>query len=101
VAYILYGNWHIPLACRDQKFTEGDAFIGYQKDTPAAVVLQATEATDEWKRMEHISVSGPKADKEGEEEEDSSVWKEDVGSLMVLLTCVVHFLYLNVFQYHI
>ena len=26
----------------DQKFTEGDAFIGYQKDTPAAVVFQAT-----------------------------------------------------------
>ena len=27
---------------RDKKFKEEDAFIGYQKDTPAAAVFQAT-----------------------------------------------------------
>lgn len=27
---------------RGKKFTQGDAFIGYQKDTPAAVVFQAS-----------------------------------------------------------
>ena len=27
---------------RGRRFTRGDAFIGYQKDTPAAVVFQAS-----------------------------------------------------------
>ena len=74
------------LTSRGQKFTEGDAFIGYQKDTPAAVVFQATQATPvEWGRMEHVSVPGTKADEEEEEVEDSHIWKEDVSSLVVLL----------------
>lgn len=29
-------------ACRNSKFKKHDAFIGYQKDTPASVVFQAT-----------------------------------------------------------
>ena len=29
-------------SCRGKKFARGDAFIGYQKDTPAAVVFQAS-----------------------------------------------------------
>ena len=83
VAYILHDNQHILLTSRGRKFTEGDAFIGYQKDTPAAVVFQATQATPG--RMEHISVPGTKADEEEEEVEDSHIWKEDVSSLVVLL----------------
>jgi len=67
------------LTSRGRKFTEGDAFIGYQKDTPAAVVFQATQATPvEWGRMEHVSVPGTKGDEEEEEVEDSHIWKEDV-----------------------
>ena len=73
-------------------FTEGDAFIGYQEDTAAAVVFQATHqlrgegsavSSREWGRMEHASVPGPKAD---EEEKHSDVWKENASFLTVLLT---------------
>ena len=68
---------------RGRKFTEGDAFIGYQKDTPAAVVFQAThqlgrEGLAVWERTEPVSVLGPRAE---EEEEASHVWKENVSSL--------------------
>ena len=28
--------------CRDSKFKKSDAFIGFQKDTPASVIFQAT-----------------------------------------------------------
>ena len=82
-----------PLTSRGQKFTEGDAFIGYQKDTPAAVVFQATHqligegpvvSSREWRRMEQASVSGPKVEEE-EEKKDSDVWKKSVCSLIVLL----------------
>jgi len=76
VAYILHDNQHILLTSRGRKFTEGDAFIGYQKDTPAAVVFQATQATPG--RMEHISVPGTKADEEEEDVEESHIWKENV-----------------------
>ena len=67
---------------RGRKFTEGDAFIGYQKDTSAAVVFQAThqlerEAPLVWERTEPVSVLGPRAE---EEEEASHVWKENVSS---------------------
>ena len=30
------------MTCRGKRFARGDAFIGYQKDTPAAVVFQAS-----------------------------------------------------------
>ena len=33
----------IMTSSRGRNFTEGNAFIGYQKDTAAAVVLQATQ----------------------------------------------------------
>ena len=80
---------------RGRKFTEGDAFIGYQKDTPAAVVFQATHQLERegplvWERTEPVSVLGPRAE---EEEEASHVWKENVSSLCgvvvpVSLPCV-------------
>ena len=30
------------LNTRSSKFTKGDAFVGFQKDTPASVIFQAT-----------------------------------------------------------
>ena len=85
MVYILYGNTHNPLTSRGRKFTAGDAFIGYQKDTPAAVVFQATQAFPaEW---EHVSVPGLKADEEEAIEEDSHVWKEKVIELSSMLHC--------------
>ena len=68
---------------RGRKFIEGDAFIGYQKDTPAAVVFQATHQLEReglavWERTEPVSVLGLRAE---EEEEASHVWKENVSSL--------------------
>ena len=33
---------HPPYSFRGRRFTRGDAFVGYQKDTPAAVVFQAS-----------------------------------------------------------
>ena len=78
----------IPLTSRGRKFTEEDAFIGYQKDIPVAVVLQATHqlrwkgpaASLEWRRMEQASVP---ADEEEEVEEESHAWKEDVSSIVL------------------
>ena len=78
---------------RGQKFTEGDAFIGYQRDTPAAVVFQATHQLRERRpaipsieseRMEQGSVPGLKV----EEEELSDMWKENVSFSIVLQTCM-------------
>ena len=82
--------WHIQLTTpfRGQAFTEGDAFIGYQKDTPAAVVFQATNqlrgegqsvSIQDWARTDSVGVLGPTAVEE--EEKDSHVWKENVSSL--------------------
>lgn len=82
---------------RGRKFTERDAFIGYQKDTPAAVVFQATHqlrgegpvvSSQESGRMEQVSIPAPKAKEEEEVEENSHMWKENVSSLIVLLTCI-------------
>ena len=87
------GNWRIPSMSRGQKFTEGDAFIGYQRDTPAAVVFQATHQLRERRpvipsieseRMEQGSVPGLKV----EEEELSDMWKENVSFSIVLQTCM-------------
>ena len=33
---------HPSYSFRGRRFTRGDAFVGYQKDTPAAVVFQAS-----------------------------------------------------------
>jgi len=75
---------------RGRKFTERDAFIGYQKDTPAAVVSQAIHllkgegpvvSSQEWGRMEQVSIPAPKAKEEEEAEKDWHVWKEDVSTI--------------------
>ena len=40
--YLVYSLSHIVEHFRGKRFARGDAFIGYQKDTPAAVVFQAS-----------------------------------------------------------
>ena len=71
---------------RAQKFTEGDAFIGYQKDTPAAVVFQATNQLEREGLI--ISPQGSKRTKPvtnigtgAEDEEDSHALKKAVSCL--------------------
>lgn len=39
---MVYSLSHIVERFRGKRFAKGDAFIGYQKDTPAAVVFQAS-----------------------------------------------------------
>ena len=74
---------------RGREFTEDDAFFGYQKETPAAVVFQATHQLEReglaispgqgWEKTEPISVSEPGAEKKVE---NSQVWKENVSCLL-------------------
>ena len=83
---------------RGQRLAEGDAFIGYQKDTPAAVVFQATNqlkreglaaSIQDWASTESVGVLGPTA--EEEEKKDSHIWKENVSSLwrvLISVSCV-------------
>ena len=40
--YLVYLTSRIVEHVRGKRFARGDAFIGYQKDTPAAVVFQAS-----------------------------------------------------------
>ena len=71
---------------RDQKFTEEDAFIGYQKDTPAAVVFQATHQLEREGLI--ISPQGSERTKpvtntrtRAEDEEDLYTLKQNVSCL--------------------
>ena len=77
-----------------RKFTEGEAFIGYQNDTPAAVVFQATRQLEQ----EGLTVSSPQGRKRKrpvkdlepkavEVEEDLQVWKENVSLQIDLTMC--------------
>ena len=70
---------------RGWKFTEADAFIGYQNDTPAAVVFQATRQLEggdlavspqRQERTESVN------DLVEEGVEDSHTWKENVSFLL-------------------
>ena len=76
---------YIPPSIRGWKFTEADAFIGYQNDTPAAVVFQATHqleggglAVFPQRRERTESVINDLAE---EGVQDSQVWKENVSFL--------------------
>ena len=71
---------------RDQKFTEEDAFIGYQKDTPAAVVFQATHQLERGGLIK--SPQGSERTKpvtntrtRGQDEEDLDTFKKSVSCL--------------------
>ena len=77
-----------------RKFTEGEAFIGYQNDTPAAVVFQATRQLEQ----EGLMVSSPQGRKRKrpvkdlepkavEVEEDLQVLKENVSLQIDLTMC--------------
>ena len=84
--------WLIQLTTpfRSQKLSEGDAFIGYQKDTPAAVVFQATDqlkreglaaSIQDWASTESVGVLGPTVVEE--EENDSHIYLERKCKLFV------------------
>ena len=66
-------------------FEEGHAFIGYQKDTPAAVVFQASKQLKKYRKglsMSRLSESGILGDIPTEElvkeARDSDMWKDAV-----------------------
>ena len=76
---------------RDTSFKKSDAFIGFQKDTPASVIFQATnqlrlacsaikdgsfERTTKWKSI--LEWSGMATDNWAIEEENPVSWKEAV-----------------------
>ena len=66
-------------------FKEGHAFIGYQKDTPAAVVFQASKQLKKFRKglsMNRLIESGILGDIPAEElvreAKDSDMWKDAV-----------------------
>lgn len=66
-------------------FKEGHAFVGYQKDTPAAVVFQASKKLDKFRKglsMNRLSESGILGDIPPgglvNEDEGSDIWKDAV-----------------------
>ena len=61
---------------RGRKFTERDAFIGYQKDTPAAVVFEASHQLEK----EGMAVKVPNSVPVPRANEDSQEWKENVST---------------------
>ncbi len=72
---------------RFHSFKECDAFIGYQKDTPAAVVFQATNrfkslrdgTTDFSRSADYLGIlGGIGPDELVQETEDSELWKQAV-----------------------
>ncbi len=83
---------------RDTSFKKSDAFIGFQKDTPASVIFQATnqlrlacsaikdgsfERTTKWRSI--LEWSGIATDNWGIEEEDPEAWKEAVSHTVSIL----------------
>ena len=91
---------------RNDDFKEGHAFIGYQKDTPAAVVFQASrqlkrlrkghrrlESMKEYSIFRHISL-----EELANEEKGSDLWKLAVSvfcsSCLMVLVCCTNFVML-------
>ena len=75
---------------RGRKFTEGEAFIGYQNDTPAAVVFQATRQLERESPTVSLQRKKPVNDLEPravEEEEDLQSWKQSVSLQIDLFVC--------------
>ena len=69
------------------RFKQGNAFVGYQKDTPAVVVLQATNQLQNMMKREHFKLDGLKEasvlgnihlEELMEEEVNSDIWKQAV-----------------------
>ena len=92
---------------RGNRFEQAHAFIGYQKDTPAAVVFQATNQLNEllrdganmspvWQRLQRIGVLENICPEQLMKDEGCDVWKEavsfvthDFGHLRGHLMCVL------------
>ena len=76
-----------------RKFTEGEAFIGYQKDTPAAVVFQATHQlereglADSPQQRNGTKLVNDLESRVVEEMENLQVWKENVSLCFDLTLC--------------
>ena len=77
--------------CKAKHFEVGHAFIGYQKDTPAAVIFQASnqlkklvaseggDSTPAWERLQTIGVLKDITTKDlSEADESSDSWKDAV-----------------------
>ena len=87
-SFFMHDHWHLHSPCRGRKFTEANAFIGYQNDTPAAVVFQATRQLE----GEGLAVSHQRSERTEsvsdlaeEGVEHSQVWKESVSFLLCVL----------------
>lgn len=77
------------LLCRSQKFSEEQAFVGYQKDTPAAIVFQASKQLERlrsedsatsvhWKYLQEHVLQNIGHHQLVNMEVTSKVWKETV-----------------------
>jgi len=76
---------HLVSSNSDSKFRENDAFIGFQNDTPAAVVFQATKMLKSARSLNEVRVSevmkwSQLSPMYGhvDEEENQRLWKEAV-----------------------
>lgn len=81
------------MLCRDGKFSPGNAFIGFQTDTPAAIVFQMTnflrkmreQGVGDDKMWETVHNAGVFENTTSEElahlQEDSELWKHAVSCL--------------------
>ena len=88
---------------RGSSFSEAHAFIGYQKDTPAAVVFQATKVLRRLQhnhqmasKVEHLLVRAKHLLKAGiithdlaDLSEDSRQWNDSV-SILILCECFLY-----------
>ena len=87
---------------RDTSFKKSDAFIGFQKDTPASVIFQATnqlrlacsaikdgsfERTTKWRSI--LEWSGMATDNWAIEEEDPGAWKEAVSNGVSIILAMI------------
>ena len=72
-------------SCSDNKFREAHAFIGYQNDTPAAVIFQATkllrrlvDGSGGWE-CHHLQKAGVLDADLSDLGEESPLWSQVVG----------------------
>ena len=72
------------LTSRARKFTEGDAFIGYQEDTPAAVVFQATLQLERDVSSQCLAKTQPIRSNE-----DPQVWRKNVSTILLCIDITV------------
>jgi hypothetical protein len=86
---------------RGRRFARGDAFVGYQKDTPAVVVFQASNFLRRLREEDEETVIHSKLevlDRAGvledvplnvllDREENTELWKEAVGHFQDFIHC--------------